>query len=96
MKSLTSLVTLFAASAVLGLGILTATPAAAFDYGYNDRPWGQPHRHSHGWAGYGDEDYGDRGDQRYERPGYEVRSSEIAICPPRYHLGRGGELCWPN
>jgi hypothetical protein len=94
MTKLPRIVTLVAASAVLSLGALATTPAAAFDNGYDNRPdqgWRE-----RGWAGYNDEDYGRPRDYGYGRPGYEVHSGTVAICPPGYHLGRSGSLCWPD
>ncbi len=96
MKTLPNIFTLMAASAALGFTALAASPAAAFDDGYNRRAYTDQEWRQRGWVGYGDEDYGRGGAYGYDRPDYNVRSSEVAICPPDYHLGRSGALCWPD
>jgi len=104
MKTFSKVVTLAAAAGFLGLGMISTTPAGAFEYGYDNRPSNDSGWRDRNGAGYADEGY-DRSDeygydrpapQPYGRPGYEVRSGSIAVCPPGYHLGRNGALCWPN
>lgn len=100
---------LIAAAAALGAGALAAAPAAAQGYydngpgrannGY-DRHYDRPAPYRGDRPVYGDDhpDYAyerpDDGD--YDRPAYVGQSGSIAICPPGYHLGRHGALCWPN
>jgi hypothetical protein len=97
MKTLPKILSLAAVSAAFGLGMVAITPAASFEDGYD----GQQRQSD--WVGYGENDYGrpegygyDRPAYGYDRPAYEVRSGAIALCPPGYHLGRSGALCWPN
>jgi hypothetical protein len=90
------IITLAAASAALMLGALAATPAIAFDDGYDNAPYVDQGWRQRGWVGYADEDYGRSGPYGYDRPDYEVGSRTIAICPPGYSLGRRGTLCWPD
>jgi hypothetical protein len=71
------------AAAALGV-VIAAAPAQAqgwYDDGYNHHRRHHPERY-------------------YDRPyrGYDVDAgvTDIAICPPGYHLGRSGRLCWPD
>jgi len=97
MQTVSKILTLAAASAALGLGVLATTPASAFNSPFDDQRNVLSHQ---GWVDYDEDAYqGPRGYDRpydYDLPAYGVRSGAIAICPPGYHLGRGGALCWPN
>jgi hypothetical protein len=75
---------MIAAAATLGLAAFAAAPASAQGwYGYGPG-W-------HARDGYGP--YGRWGDNNY---GVDAGETDIAICPPRYHLGRDARLCWPD
>ncbi len=74
-------------AAALGLAALAAGPAAAQGW-YGDGYYGW---RDHGWRGH-----------RWGPPppygyyGYGAGETDIAICPPGYHLGRSARLCWPD
>ena len=97
MTILAKTLTLAASAATFGLAALVVTPAAAFDSPYYDQRSAPVNQ---GWVDYNDGAYrGPNGYDRpygWDRPAYEVRSGAIAICPPGYHLGQSGGLCWPN
>lgn len=89
------------AAAALGLIALAASPAAAFDPIYNS-PY-----NSNNWTTYGvqvgpgwgwDNGYRQRSayGYGYGDPAWESGASQIAVCPPGYHLGRQARLCWPD
>jgi hypothetical protein len=72
-----------AGAAALGV-VLAVAPAGAQgwrDDGYYD-----------GWRQRPPAYYGDRSWDY----GVNAGETDIAICPPRYHLGRSGRLCWPD
>lgn len=97
MTTLPKVLTLAASAATLGLAVFAATPAAAFDSPYDDQRLAPARQ---GWVDYNEDGYrGPNGYDRpygWDRPAYEVRSGAIAVCPPGYHLGQSGGLCWPN
>lgn len=77
-----------AASAALGFAALSASPAAAqvwYGDGYGPRGYEQAYGYGYGPGPYG---YG----------GWDTDAGEtdIAICPPTYHLGPNARLCWPD
>jgi hypothetical protein len=74
----------FAAGA---LALSAAAPAFA-------QGWADP-GYASGWhdgqgRGYGPAPYG------YSAYGVDTGVTDIAVCPPGYHLGRAPGLCWPD
>jgi len=82
-----NILTFAAAATALGAAALVSPPASAQGwygngYGWRDRGW-----RDDGWR-----------DRHYGNYGYGIDAGEtdIAICPPGYHLGRSARLCWPD
>ncbi len=77
-----------AVAAVLSAGTLVATSAVAQtwrDDGYYRGNAAPP-----AWGPYGRPEYG------YRDYGVDTGITDIAVCPPGYHIGHSGELRWPN
>ena len=84
------------AAAALSLTALAASPAAAWDPIYNS-PNNTANVTSPGaWYGYDAQRYPSGYGYGYGDPAWRSGASQIAICPPGYHLGRDARLCWPD
>ncbi len=86
------------AAAALGLTVLGASAASA--QGWNDDGYGPGGRQMPSWAA-GARDYNnnngyDGGWRRGPGYGYDTGITDVAVCPPGYHLGRRPGLCWPD
>ena len=80
-------------AAAFGLTVLAATPALAFDPIYNS-PY-----NSNNWSTYGayaGPGYGYRPAWGWDDHAWRSGATQIAVCPPGYHLGRRARLCWPD
>jgi hypothetical protein len=83
MNRLRKFLAVAATSAALGVAAFAAVPAAAQGWADDGPPPGRdPYQRPPPWGPYG-----------YET---DAGVMDIAICPPGYHLGRSGRLCWPN
>ena len=82
---------LLAVTIALGAAVLAVAPAAA--QGWNDDGWRERQDRGYDQGPYRREGYRHYG---YEDDGVDTGITDIAICPPGYHLGRTPGLCWPN
>ncbi len=74
--------------ATMGVAIIGAAPAAA--QGWYDPDYPHAERQLH------DGSYVRRAPWGYQDYGVDAGITDIAICPPGYHLGHTPGLCWPN